>query len=91
MTKLHTSEAVTGAGDRSRPRTPLPALCVTQITSWGIVYYASWRRQHAWRRERGSEGLAAPGVLMSVGFRGRGSVTAVQRVHGAEPDFGVLG
>ncbi|MFI8514017.1 MFS transporter [Streptomyces sp. NPDC085460] len=24
----------------SRPRAVLPALCVTQITSWGIVYYA---------------------------------------------------
>jgi len=37
MTNPHTSEAVTGAGDRSRPRAALPA---TQITSWGIVYYA---------------------------------------------------
>ncbi|WP_434587581.1 MFS transporter [Streptomyces sp. A5-4] len=32
--------AATGAGDRSRPRAALPALCATQITSWGIVYYA---------------------------------------------------
>ncbi|WP_328361657.1 MFS transporter [Streptomyces sp. NBC_00445] len=40
MTNLHTSEAVTGTGDRSRPRAALPALCATQITSWGIVYYA---------------------------------------------------
>ncbi|MEU9290681.1 MFS transporter [Streptomyces sp. NPDC048275] len=40
MTNLHTSEAVTGTGDRSRPRAVLPALCATQITSWGIVYYA---------------------------------------------------
>ncbi|MFE6576157.1 hypothetical protein ACFVMB_01435, partial [Streptomyces rochei] len=24
----------------SRPRAALPALCATQITSWGIVYYA---------------------------------------------------
>ncbi|MFK4544349.1 MFS family permease [Streptomyces tendae] len=31
---------MTGTGDRSRPRAALPALCVTQITSWGIVYYA---------------------------------------------------
>ncbi|AEW95212.1 MULTISPECIES: MFS transporter [Streptomycetaceae] len=30
----------TGSGDRSRPRAALPALCLTQITSWGIVYYA---------------------------------------------------
>ncbi|MFD7621901.1 MFS transporter, partial [Streptomyces sp. NPDC059802] len=30
----------TGTGDRSRPRAALPALCATQITSWGIVYYA---------------------------------------------------
>lgn len=40
MTNLQTSGAATGAGDRSRPRAALPALCVTQITSWGIVYYA---------------------------------------------------
>ncbi|MER5209564.1 MFS transporter [Streptomyces sp. NPDC002838] len=40
MTNLDTSEAVTGAEDRSRPRAALPALCVTQMTSWGIVYYA---------------------------------------------------
>ncbi|GCB52280.1 integral membrane transport protein [Streptomyces sp. NL15-2K] len=32
--------AATGTGDRSRPRAALPALCATQITSWGIVYYA---------------------------------------------------
>jgi MFS family permease len=32
--------AATGTGDRSRPRAALPALCVTQIVSWGIVYYA---------------------------------------------------
>ncbi|WP_327370712.1 MFS transporter [Streptomyces sp. NBC_01217] len=40
MTDLHTSQAATGTGDRSRPRAALPALCATQITSWGIVYYA---------------------------------------------------
>ncbi|MEU0722852.1 MFS transporter [Streptomyces sp. NPDC006140] len=40
MTNVHTSEAMTGTGDRSRPRAALPALCATQITSWGIVYYA---------------------------------------------------
>ncbi|MET7312933.1 MFS transporter [Streptomyces sp. NPDC005571] len=40
MTNLHTHEAATGTGDRSRRRAALPALCATQITSWGIVYYA---------------------------------------------------
>lgn len=42
MTNLSTrgSRAATGTGDRSRPRTALPALCATQIVSWGIVYYA---------------------------------------------------
>ncbi|WP_433917659.1 MFS transporter [Streptomyces canus] len=40
MTNFHTSETATGTGDRSRPRAVLPALCATQITSWGIVYYA---------------------------------------------------
>ncbi|MEV5454838.1 MFS transporter [Streptomyces sp. NPDC052535] len=42
MTSLNTrdSGAATGTGDRSRPRAALPALCLTQIVSWGIVYYA---------------------------------------------------
>ncbi|MEL5959456.1 MFS transporter [Streptomyces sp. CLV115] len=40
MTDLNTPRAATGTDDRSRPRAVLPALCVTQITSWGIVYYA---------------------------------------------------
>ncbi|WP_435058268.1 MFS transporter [Streptomyces sp. bgisy060] len=40
MTDPHAPGAATGAGDRSRPRAVLPALCATQITSWGIVYYA---------------------------------------------------
>ncbi|MEU2238441.1 MFS transporter [Streptomyces sp. NPDC018338] len=40
MTDLHTRGAATGTGDRSRPRAVLPALCATQITGWGIVYYA---------------------------------------------------
>ncbi|MER5306760.1 MFS transporter [Streptomyces sp. NPDC002773] len=35
-----TAGAATGTGVRSRPRAVLPALCATQITSWGIVYYA---------------------------------------------------
>ncbi|WP_418961219.1 MFS transporter [Streptomyces tritici] len=42
MTELNTrtSGVATGTGVRSRPRAVLPALCATQITSWGIVYYA---------------------------------------------------
>ncbi|MCM1949534.1 MFS transporter [Streptomyces sp. G2] len=32
--------AVTVSKERSRPRAVLPALCLTQITGWGIVYYA---------------------------------------------------
>ncbi|GGU99533.1 MFS transporter [Streptomyces litmocidini] len=40
MSDLHTRGAAAGAGDRSRPRAALPALCATQITSWGTVYYA---------------------------------------------------
>ncbi|MEV6974472.1 MFS transporter [Kitasatospora sp. NPDC093806] len=40
MTSTRLSGAATGAATRSRPRAALPALCVTQITSWGIVYYA---------------------------------------------------
>ncbi|MFD6243273.1 hypothetical protein ACIPPN_30675 [Streptomyces diastaticus] len=40
MTSLGTPtrRATTGTGDRSRPRTALPALCATQIVSWGIIY-----------------------------------------------------
>ncbi|MGW7451860.1 MFS transporter [Streptomyces sp. NPDC054787] len=33
-------EAATGTGVRSRPRAALPALCATQITGWGVAYYA---------------------------------------------------
>ncbi|MEU2027001.1 MFS transporter [Streptomyces sp. NPDC016469] len=40
MTNLDARGATTGTGDRPRPRAVLPALCATQITSWGIVYYA---------------------------------------------------
>ncbi|MFF3489057.1 MFS transporter [Streptomyces sp. NPDC002701] len=42
MTSLGTpaSGAATGTGDRTRPRAALPALCLTQIVSWGIAYYA---------------------------------------------------
>ncbi|MET7344701.1 MFS transporter [Streptomyces sp. NPDC005547] len=40
MTNLHPRGAATGTGDRPRPRAVLPALCATQITSWGIIYYA---------------------------------------------------
>lgn len=43
MTDLSTRDGgvATGAGDRSRPRAALPALCATQIVSWGIVYSAT--------------------------------------------------
>ncbi|MET9956250.1 MFS transporter [Streptomyces sp. NPDC006339] len=40
MPDIQADVAATGTGDRSRPRGVLPALCATQITSWGIVYYA---------------------------------------------------
>ncbi|MGA5169203.1 MULTISPECIES: MFS transporter [Streptomyces] len=40
MAHPDTRGAATGTGDRSRPRAVLPALCVTQITGWGIVYCA---------------------------------------------------
>ncbi|AYV26249.1 multidrug efflux system protein MdtL [Streptomyces sp. ADI95-16] len=40
MTNTQASVAATGTGARSRPRAVLPALCATQITGWGIVYYA---------------------------------------------------
>ncbi|MCY0929342.1 MFS transporter [Streptomyces sp. H27-H1] len=40
MAHTQAGEAATGSGYRSRPRAVLPALCATQITSWGVVYYA---------------------------------------------------
>ncbi|AXK34428.1 MFS transporter [Streptomyces armeniacus] len=40
MPRLDAAEAVTGTGDQSRPRGVLPALCATQITSWGVLFYA---------------------------------------------------
>ncbi|MCX5406621.1 MFS transporter [Streptomyces sp. NBC_00335] len=40
MADTQADAAATGTGVRSRPRAALPALCATQITSWGIVYYA---------------------------------------------------
>ncbi|MFK0258591.1 MFS transporter [Streptomyces sp. NPDC090445] len=40
MPNTKASVAVAGTGVRSRPRAVLPALCVTQITSWGVLYYA---------------------------------------------------
>lgn len=40
MTELDAHGAATGTRGRSRPRAVLPALCATQITSWGIVFYA---------------------------------------------------
>lgn len=42
MTDPDTREGgvATGTGERSRPRAALPALCATQITGWGVVFYA---------------------------------------------------
>lgn len=40
VTNLHDSAVAPSTGNWSRPRAALPALCATQITGWGIVYYA---------------------------------------------------
>ncbi|MCB5181928.1 MFS transporter [Streptomyces antimicrobicus] len=40
MTGGPAGPAAPGTGDRARPRAVLPALCATQITGWGTVYYA---------------------------------------------------
>ncbi|WP_407560553.1 MFS transporter [Streptomyces sp. 184] len=40
MTTGRLDAQATGTETRPRPRAVLPALCATQITSWGIVYYA---------------------------------------------------
>ncbi|WP_181785262.1 MFS transporter [Streptomyces phytophilus] len=40
MSDVGTRGDATAAGRRPRPRAALPALCLTQITSWGVVYYA---------------------------------------------------
>ncbi|WP_055595093.1 MFS transporter [Streptomyces hirsutus] len=40
MSDLSTTTAAAVIDQPTRPRAALPALCLTQITSWGIVYYA---------------------------------------------------
>ncbi|MFD6594803.1 MFS transporter [Streptomyces coelicoflavus] len=40
MSDLSTATAAAVTDRPTRPRAALPALCLTQITSWGIVYYA---------------------------------------------------
>lgn len=40
MTGTRACEAAPVTRTQARPRAALPALCATQITSWGIVYYA---------------------------------------------------
>ncbi|MFC9247710.1 MFS transporter [Streptomyces sp. NPDC057136] len=40
MTQTRAGAAATSTGVRSRPRGALPALCATQVTSWGVIYYA---------------------------------------------------
>ncbi|MBB4714737.1 hypothetical protein BJ965_004619 [Streptomyces luteogriseus] len=39
MANPHTSGAVTGTGDRSRPRAALRALCLTQVISRGTGHH----------------------------------------------------
>lgn len=40
MTALEKEQALTGTVELSRPRALLPALCATQITGWGVLYFA---------------------------------------------------
>lgn len=40
MPGVGTTRAATGTDVPARPRAVLPALCATQITGWGVVYYA---------------------------------------------------
>jgi hypothetical protein len=40
VTRLDTAEAAPATETHRRPRAALPALCLTQITSWGVVSYA---------------------------------------------------
>ena len=65
-TDLHTRGAATGTGDRSRPRAVLPALCATQITSWGILYYAFPVLLPHLTRETGWSGTAATGAFSAA-------------------------
>lgn len=58
--------AVTGTGDRSRPRFVLPALCVTQITSWGVLYYAFPVLLPHLTAETGWSGTAATGAFSAA-------------------------
>lgn len=38
--RADTGGTATGTEAPPRPRGALPALCVTQVTSWGVVFYA---------------------------------------------------
>ncbi|OEV28713.1 MFS transporter [Streptomyces nanshensis] len=63
MTRPHTDEVATGTGDRPRPRLVLPALCATQITSWGVLYYAFPVLLPHLTAETGWSGTAATGAF----------------------------
>ncbi|SCK15480.1 MFS transporter [Streptomyces sp. WMMB 322] len=70
MTGLHTSGstsgAATGTGDRPQPRFALPALCVTQITGWGVLYYAFPVLLPHLTAETGWSGTAATGAFSAA-------------------------
>ncbi|MGH3309827.1 MAG: MFS transporter [Streptomyces sp.] len=57
---------MTGTGDRPRPRFALPALCVTQITSWGVLYYAFPVLLPHLTAETGWSGTAATGAFSAA-------------------------
>ncbi|MFC4495642.1 MFS transporter [Streptomyces ovatisporus] len=61
-----TGGVATGTGDRSRPRFVLPALCVTQITSWGVLYYAFPVLLPHLTRETGWSSTAATGAFSAA-------------------------
>lgn len=65
-TDLQAEGTATGTGDRPRPRFVLPALCVTQITSWGVLYYAFPVLLPQLTAETGWSGTAATGAFSSA-------------------------
>ncbi|WP_314175622.1 MFS transporter [Streptomyces winkii] len=62
-----TSSAATGAGAaRPQPRLALPALCATQITSWGVLYYAFPVLLPRLTAQTGWSGTAATGAFSAA-------------------------
>ncbi|WEH19740.1 MFS transporter [Streptomyces sp. VNUA24] len=76
MPNTEAGVAATGTGVRPRPRAVLPALCATQITSWGVLYYAFPVLNPAI-----TESTGWPGGATTAAFSAALIVSAVVGIH----------